>query len=274
MTTDEGSLPATDRRVVVDVRDEIAYVRLSRPEKLNGLDFAMLEELVAAARAVRADPSVRTAILLGEGSAFSSGLDFASVMRNPARVARAFVRWPWRATNLFQRVCWEWRTLPVPVIAVLHGHCYGGAMQLALAADFRYASPDCSLAILEAKWGLIPDMTGSVTLRELVGADVAKRLTMTGETFDSQYAEHVGLVTGVSDDPLAEAERLAAQLATRSPDSVAAAKRLLNSTRTVSARAALRVERSLQLGLLRGANSKIARAAAMAGKAAEFKPRR
>lgn len=273
MTTDELSND-TERRVTVDVRDETAYVRLSRPDKLNGLDFAMLEQLVDAARTVRADRTIRAVILLGDGAAFSSGLDFGSVMAKPSRVARAFIRWPWRATNLFQRVCWEWRTLPIPVIAVLHGHCYGGAMQLALAADFRYATPDCSLAILEAKWGLIPDMTGSVTLRELVGADTAKRLTMTGETFDGQYAQQVGLVTGVAEDPLATAERLVEQIATRSPDSVAAAKRLLNRTRTLSTRAALRAERSLQFGLLRGANSKIARAAAMAGKAAEFKPRR
>ncbi|UYM07531.1 crotonase/enoyl-CoA hydratase family protein [Solicola gregarius] len=262
------------RRVEVEVREQIAYVRLTRSDKLNGLDLAMLEQLVDAARTLRRDRSVRAAILLGDGPAFSSGLDFASVLKRPSRLALAFVRWPWRATNLFQRVCWEWRTLPIPVVAVLHGHCYGGAMQLALAADFRFATPDCSLAILEAKWGLIPDMTGSVTLRELVGADTAKRLVMTGETFDGTYAKQIGLVTEVAADPQEEAEKLIAQLAARSPDSVAAAKALLNRTRTAPVRAALRVERSLQLGLLRGANSKIARAAAMTGKQARFKPRR
>lgn len=272
--TDQPTDGATDERVAVEIRDQIAYVHLSRPDKLNGLDFAMLEQLVAAARTVRADKSLRTVILLGDGPSFSSGLDFASVMSKPSQVARAFVRPPWRPTNLFQRVCWEWRALPVPVIAVLHGHCYGGAMQLALAADFRYATPDCSLSIMEAKWGLIPDMTGSVTLRELVGADIAKRLTMTGETFDGRYAAQVGLVSGIADDPMAEAEGLAGQIATRSPDSVAAAKKLLNRTRTLPVRAALRAERSLQLGLLRGANSKIARTSAMKGTEAEFKPRR
>ena len=264
----------TGQRVTVDIHDQIAYVRLTRADKLTGLDFAMLEQLVAAARTVRADRAVRAVILLGDGSSFSSGLDFASVMSKPGQVARAFVRLPWRPTNLFQRVCWEWRTMPVPVLAVLHGHCYGGGMQIALAADFRFATPDCSLAIMEAKWGIIPDMTASVTLRELVGADVAKRLVMTGETFDGREAHRLGLVTEVADDPLAEAERLAAALATRSPDSVAAAKKLLNRTRTLPARAALRAERSLQLGLLRGANSKTARAAAMAGKTPQFKPRR
>jgi len=273
MTTDLNT-DATDERVTVDIRDHIAYVRLNRPDKLNGLDFPMLEQLVAAARTVRADRSLRAVILLGEGSSFSSGLDFASVMSEPRRVARAFIRLPWRSTNLFQRACWEWRTLPIPVLAVLHGHCYGGAFQIALAADFRFATPDCMLSIMEAKWGLIPDMTASVTLRELVGADVAKRLVMTGETFDGREAHRLGLASGVADDPLGEAERFVARLSTRSPDSVAAAKKLLNRTRTLPVRAALRAERSLQLGLLRGINSKIARDSAMADKTPEFRPRR
>ena len=262
------------RRVEVDVRDAVAYVHLTRPDKLNGLDLPMLEQLVAAARRLRSDRTLRAVILVGDGPAFSSGLDFASVLKKPSNVVRAFIRWPWRTTNLFQQVCWEWRTLPIPVVAVLHGHCYGGAMQLALAADFRFATPDCSLAILEARWGLIPDMTGSVTLRELIGADTAKRLVMTGEMFDGTYAGEIGLVTGVAADPLEAAEQLVAQIAERSPDSVAAAKSLINRTRSAPVRAALRAERSLQLGLLRGANSKIARAAAMKGKPAEYRPRR
>lgn len=262
------------RRVETEIRDQVAYVRLTRPDKLNGLDLPMLDQLVRAARDLSGDRSVRAAILLGDGPSFSAGLDFASVGRHPGRMARAFARPPWRPVNHFQRVAWEWRELPVPVLAVLHGHCYGGALQLALAADFRFATPDCELAVLEAKWGLVPDMTGTLTLRELVGADIAKRLTMTGETFDGRYAERIGLVTGVADDPLAEAEKLVAQLCVRSPDSVAASKALLNRTRSLGVRAALRTERAIQLRLLLGENSRIARAAAVAGKAAEYRPRR
>lgn len=262
------------RRVETEIRDHVAYVRLSRPDKLNGLDLPMLDQLVRAARELRGDRSLRAVILLGDGPAFSAGLDFASVGKHPVRLARAFVPPPWRSTNHFQRVSWSWRELAVPVLAVLHGHCYGGALQLALAADFRFATPDCELAVLEAKWGLVPDMTGSVTLRELVGADVAKRLTMTGETFDGTYAERIGLVTATADDPLAEAEQLVERLVTRSPDSVAASKALLNRTRSLGVRAALRTERAVQRQLLLGENSTIARAAALAGKAAEYRPRR
>ena len=121
----------------------------------------------------------------------------------------------------------------MPVIAVLHGHCFGGGMQLALAADFRFATPDCELSIMEAKWGLIPDMTGSVTLRELVPMDVAKRLTMTAEVFDGAKALEYGLVTGVSRRP-AQGRRGAGRPSciARSPDAVALTKRLLHTTWT------------------------------------------
>lgn len=262
------------RRVDVELRGHTAYVRLSRPDKLNGLDLPMLDQLIATAQRLHGDRSRRAVILLGDGPAFSAGLDFASVSKHPARLAQAFARLPWRPTNRIQQVAWAWRMLPIPVIAVLHGHCYGGALQLALAADFRYATPDCKLAVLEAKWGLIPDMTGTVTLRELVGADVAKRLTMTGETFDATYAERIGLVTATADDPLGEAEALVELLSTRSPDAVAAAKALLNRTRSLGVRAALHTERVIQLRLLLGRNSAIARKAGLSGKRPEFERRR
>ncbi|MGH3469079.1 MAG: enoyl-CoA hydratase-related protein, partial [Thermocrispum sp.] len=153
---------------------------------------------------------------------------------------------------------------------VLHGKCYGGGLQLALAADFRFSTPDCELSVLEAKWGLIPDMTGSVTLRELAGMDMAKRLTMTGEFFDGTRAAELGLVTGVSEDPLKDAEALAQEILTRSPDAVAYTKALFHRTRHLSPRAAFRIERRLQRRLLRGANHKIARTAGMAKKVPQY----
>jgi enoyl-CoA hydratase/carnithine racemase len=147
------------------------------------------------------------------------------------------------------------------VIAVLHGYCYGGGLQLALAADFRIATPDCELSIMEGKWGLIPDMTGSVTLRELLPMDVLKRLTMTAETFSGERAQELGLVTEVSAEPMKAADALAAELLTRSPDALAATKRLLHRTWTRSPRRAFWTETVLQARLLNGANHKILRAA-------------
>ena len=251
-------------RIALDIDAGVARVQLNRPDKYNGLDLPMLRALVDTAAVIARDADIRVVILSGAGNAFCAGLDFASVGRSPAAFARAGLKLPGQSTNLVQRACWVWRELPVPVIAVLHGHCFGGGMQLALAADFRFATPDCELSIMEGRWGLIPDMTGSVTLRELVPMDVAKRLTMTAEVFDGTQAADYGLVTEVADDPMKQAEALAADLLTRSPDAVALTKRLLHSTWHRSPRRAFWTETWLQLRLLRGANHRLARTANLA----------
>ena len=266
MTTSTGQ--PTDR-LLLDVRDDgggrIAYVTLNRAAKYNGLDLAMLQALASLPKRIAADPSIRAVILTGDGPAFCAGLDFAAVARTDRlTMARSFLKLPGRTTNLFQQACWAWRQLPVPVIAVLHGHCFGGGMQLALAADFRFATPDCELSIMEAKWGLIPDMTGTVTLRELVPMDVAKRLAMTAEIFDGARALDYGLLTGVSDEPLEEAEALVGQLLARSPDALAITKRVLHRTWTQTPRRAFWAETVHQARLMRGANHRIARAANLA----------
>ena len=252
-----------DERVRVEIRDQIAYATLARPDKYNGLDMPMMRALAATAKRLRADRDVRAVILSGDGPAFCAGLDFTAVAKDQRGFLLSGLKVP-GGLNLFQRACWNWRELPVPVIAVLHGHCYGGGMQLALAADFRIATPDCQLSIMEGKWGLIPDMTGSVTLRELLPMDVAKRLTMTAETFSGARALELGLVTEVADDPLKAAEALATELLARSPDALAATKTLLHRTWSRAPRWAFWTETVLQARLLAGANHKIARKAGMA----------
>lgn len=257
-------------RVSTEIRDSVAYVTLTRPDKLNGLDFEMFGALLDTAKKLKRNKDVRAVILSGEGKAFCAGLDFSSVGKEPVKFGLGFFRPPGRATNLYQEACWAWRELPMPVLVVTHGYCYGGGLQLALAADFRFSTPDCEFSVLEAKWGLVPDMTGTVTLRELVGMDVAKRLTMTAEFFDGNRAKELGLVTEVSDEPLKAAEALVEQIVTRSPDSTAAAKALFNRTRHLSPRAAFRIESRFQRKLLMGVNHKIARKAGMAKQIPEF----
>ena len=253
----------TQRRYVAhETTDGIARVRLTRPDKLNALTLQTLDELVATAHDLRRDRTLRAVVLSGEGPSFCAGLDFASAMRSPAGIVKAFVPRPWRGTNTFQEACWAWRRLPVPVIAAVEGHCYGGGLQLALAADFRVATPDSEWSVLEARWGLIPDMTGVRTLAELVGIDTAKRLTMTAEVLTGKEAADLGLVTELAADPVAAATDLARQVAGRSPDSVAAAKRLFNATWTASPRATFARERLEQLVLLATANTRAAREAA------------
>lgn len=263
-----------NERVRLEIKDQVAYVVMTRGDKLNALDGDMLEALVDTARAVGRDKSLRAVVLRGEGSAFCSGLDFASFAKQRMRMLRAFLKYGVKATNLFQEAAWCWRRLPVPVIAAIHGHCYGGGVQIALGADFRIITPDCSFSILEAKWGLVPDMTGTVTLRELLPIDQAKLLAMTGRMLNGVQARELNLVTSVSADPLAAAEELIAELKTRSPDAIAAAKRLFHETWTMSARRAFSKESRAQLGLLLGQNQKIATRANLKKEAPEFVPRR
>lgn len=260
-------------RVLLEVRDRVAYVTLNRADKYNGLDLPMLRRLVDVAGRIDADREVRAVIIAGAGPAFCAGLDFASVGKAPRAFALAGLKLPGRL-NLFQRACWAWRELPLPVIAVLHGHCFGGGMQLALAADFRFATPDCELSVMEGKWGLIPDMTGSVTLGELVPMDVAKRLTMTGEVVSGERAVELGLASEVHDEPFVAATRFLEEVATRSPDSVAATKRLFGRTWTLGDRRTFARERFEQAKLLATRNTTIAREAAMKRATPVFDPRR
>ncbi|GIE78167.1 enoyl-CoA hydratase/isomerase family protein [Actinoplanes philippinensis] len=252
----------------------IAHVRLARPEKLNALTLDTLTELVATARRLRRDRTLRAVVIAGDGPSFCSGLDIAGTMRQPRRIAAAFVPAPWRGTNLFQEACWAWRRVPVPVIAAVHGHCYGGGLQIALAADFRFATAGSKWSVLEGKWGIIPDMTGVRSLIEVVGLDVAKRLTMTAEQIDGAEAARLGLVSELHDDPVEAATAFAQRLATRSPDAVAAAKRLFDGAVTSSARRTFGRERREQLRLLLlRRNTKILQKAAMTKAVPEFRPR-
>lgn len=251
----------------------IAHVALARPDKLNALTLQTLRELAATARELRSDRALRAVVLTGEGDSFCAGLDFGTVLRSPTGIARAFTPVPWRGTNLFQEACWAWRRLPVPVIAAVHGHCYGGGLQLALAADFRVSTPDAQWSVMEGKWGLIPDMTGIRALAQLVGIDVAKRLTMTAEVLSGKEAEELGLTSQVADVPEDAAVELAHRLAERSPDAVAAAKRLFETTWSSGPRRTFARERAEQLRLLLAANTAQARKAAFAKAVPVFGPR-
>jgi len=259
--------------VTYTVADGIAQVRLNRPDKLNALTLDLLDELVGTARELSRDTSLRAVVLAGEGASFCAGLDFASVLKEQGKMWKAFVPRPWRGTNTFQEACWAWRRVPVPVIAAVEGHCLGGGVQIALGADFRFATPDSTWSVLEGKWGIIPDMSGIRSLAELVGIDTAKRLTMTAAMLTGQEAHDLGLVTEVAADPIAAATAFAQELSQRSPDALAAAKRLFNDTWTASPRKTFARERIEQLKLLRGANAKIAQKAVFKKEKPAYQPR-
>lgn len=261
-------------RVTLKVEAGIAFVTLNRPNKYNALDIAMFEALIKTAKKIRKDRTIRAVILAGEGKCFSAGLDISDIKRNPLLIGKLLIKPGVRYTNLVQEAAWCWRELPVPVIAILHGKCYGGGLQIALAADFRIAKPDTELSVLEIKWGLIPDMTGSVTLRELIPIDLAKELAMTGRLFSGEEAKAMGLVSYLSDDPLPDALALAQEISARSPDAVAATKTLFNRTWTADAKTALAIETKLQKKILGRWNQIAAASKNLMAKPLQYKKRR
>jgi enoyl-CoA hydratase/carnithine racemase len=223
-------------RVTVDIENGVADVRLVRTDKMNALDDAMFDALVETGEALKSEPGVRAVTLSGDGRAFCAGLDmgnFAKMAsgerRGGERPTEELVRGRTAAgANRAQQACYVWREIPVPVIAAVHGVAFGGGFQLALGADIRIVAPDARLAVLEIKWGLVPDMSGMVLMRGLVRDDVARELTWTGRIFSGEEALQMGLATSVSADPRSDALALAREIATKSPHAIRAGKRLLN----------------------------------------------
>jgi enoyl-CoA hydratase/carnithine racemase len=248
-------------RIKISVRDHIADVKLNRAEKLNALDQPMFEALVSAGRELARDRSLRAVVLSGEGRAFSAGLDFSSFMAMAGGDSAAGAagrsllgREPDEAANFAQSTAYVWIELPVPVIAAIHGVAYGGGLQIALGADIRLVAPDARLSVREIHWGLIPDMTGTQTLRHLVRQDVARELTYTGRIVSGTEAVELGLATQVSDTPYQAALELAREIAGKSPDAVRAAKQLLTAAPLVSVEEGLLLEEKLQRPLIGGRN--------------------
>jgi enoyl-CoA hydratase/carnithine racemase len=241
-------------RVSVQIEDHVADVRLSRPDKMNALDAAMFEALIETGRKLATEPQVRAVVLSGEGRAFCAGLDFTSFMgmagggerKGPGLLDRDGAS----PANHAQLAAWVWQELPMPVIAAVHGVAYGGGLQIALGADVRFVAPDAKLSVMEIKWGLVPDMSGTQTLRHLVRLDVAKELTFTGRIVSGTEAVALGLATHVSDTPREAALALAREIATKSPAAVRAGKQLLNASVMASVEEGLRLEATLQTSLI------------------------
>ncbi|MBW2493271.1 MAG: crotonase/enoyl-CoA hydratase family protein [Deltaproteobacteria bacterium] len=215
-------------RVSISIDSEgIADVRLNRPDKMNACDLEMIEALGTVGSALAKDRSLRAAVLSGEGQAFCAGLDVALFSRFESNLDSLLERDTESPANFVQRAAWAWTELPIPVIAAVHGVAFGAGFQIALAADMRCVTPDARLSAMEIKWGLIPDMTGAVSLPSLVGLDVAKELIFTGRIVSGAEARELGLATHVSDTPRNRAFELARDVARRSPDAIRAAKQLL-----------------------------------------------
>jgi len=232
-----------ENRVLIDIQDHVAHVRLNRPDKMNALDDAMFEAIVDAGEQLKANPDIRAVVLSGEGRAFCAGLDmgnFANMASGKPDDATAKSQTATDAggrlehrthglANRAQYTSWVWRELPVPVIAALHGVAFGGGCQISIGADMRYAAPGTKICIMEMRWGLVPDMGATPYLPHLLRDDVLRELTYTNRIIEADEAQALGLVTRVVINPIEAALQTAAEIASRNPEAVRAAKRILNN---------------------------------------------
>lgn len=241
----------------VEKNNGIATVFLNRPDKRNAMSFQLLKELVQVAKKIKSDRTIRCVIITGEANVFSAGIDLTD-LNNPQN--RAYAAWELikPGQSLFQKAFLIWQELPVPVIAAIEGYCFGAGMQLALAADIRIAHPNTQMSIMETRWGLVPDMGLTRSIKGIIGVDLAKELSLTARVFDGQYAKEIGLITHVDNAPMQKAQQLADEMLQRSPDALAAVKQVLDAMEHAPKKS-LRLEKIWQLKLLLGKNSQIAR---------------
>jgi len=260
-------------RVIIEIEDGVADVRLNRADKMNALDNAMFEGLVGAGERLMSEKGVRAVVLSGEGRAFCAGLDMgnfgrmaegprdassggSSAERSVAASDEGLGARSHGVANRAQYACWVWRELPVPVIAAVHGVAFGGGFQVALGADMRYVTPDARMAVMEIKWGLVPDMAGTQLMRHLAREDIVRELTYTGRIFSGEEAYTYGFATRVCSDPRAEALATAREIAGKSPDAIRAAKRILNDAVLTDPQTGLTQE-SVEQGRLIGSKNQV-----------------
>lgn len=260
-----------NERVSIELGDDgVAQVRLTRPDKMNALDPEMFERIIQAGHALHEMKRLRAVVLSGEGKSFCAGLDTSSFGREPSPDEPELTERTYGDSNKFQQVATQWRKIPVPVICAIHGVCFGGGMQIASGADIRVAAPDARMAIMELKWGLVPDMGGYTLWRGLVRDDILRELVYTNRQFSGDEALEYGLTTFVDSDPNARATAIATEIANRNPHAIRAAKRLHNKMADADNTTLLMEESLEQHAIMRTKNQIEAVMAGMAKRAPEF----
>mgnify|MGYP001293742697 CR=1 FL=1 len=258
-------------RVSIDLADNgVAQVRFTRGDKMNALDPAQFGAIIDAGNALREMAGLRVVVLSGEGRAFCAGLDLSNFTAAPDPDRKPITERTYGNANMWQEVAMTWRKCPVPVIAAVHGVCFGGGLQIASGADIRVIHPETRMAVMEMKWGLVPDMGGYALWRGLVRDDVLRELVYTNREFTGEEALRLGLTTFVADDPLAKANEIAATIAQRNPDAIRAAKRLSNRMHDERGEDMLMAESEEQAGVIRQPNQIEAVMAGMAKRTPEF----
>jgi enoyl-CoA hydratase len=236
--------------VLIEVRDNIAVLTLNRPDKLNALNYALIDALMARLDAIEGDTTVRAVILTGAGErAFSAGADiteFSSSVRLGAEVAlRDFVR---RGQAMTARL----EAFRKPVIAAINGIAFGGGCEITEAVHLAVASERASFAKPEIKLGMPPTFGGTQRLPRLAGRKRALELLLTGEPFSPVHALQIGLINRIvpPDDLLPAARELAARIIRHSPDAVRATLTAVTRGLNMSIGEGLLVEQEQFAGLV------------------------
>ena len=247
-----------DRVTITMLNDGIADVRMNRPDKMNALDPAQWTALAEAIDQLNATKGLRVVVLSGKGRAFCAGLDLASMAGErdlgTSSTGHSLSARTKGIANHMQYVAWGWRELPVPVIAAVHGVAFGAGSQIMAGADIRIIHPETRIAIMEMKWGLVPDVGGMPLWRTQVADDVLRELIYTNREFTGAQAKVMGFATHVSDDPLAHAMELAQVIANKNPHAIRGAKRLCNAMATASDAELLQAESDEQVKIIRKPN--------------------
>ncbi len=243
--------------VKISIENHVADVRFNRPEKYNALSFAMIDAMAGAINRLAKEPGVRAVVISGEGKSFCAGLDienFAAMQAGENKFPNLTDRYQNRISNIYQHIGYGWKELPVPVIAAIHGVALGGGFQIAMGADIRFSTPDAKFSIMEMRWGLIPDMSVTQTIRDVVSIDMAKELIFTGKTIKGEEAARLNLVTHVCEKPHEEAMALAGEIASKNPDAIRAAKKLINEVWHGDSGRGLMMESELMMTLMGSPN--------------------
>ena len=225
-----------DKRIHLEIENNVALITIARPEKLNALDYEMVLALERAAHLVDAMDNILCCIMKGEGEkSFCAGGDIEAWSKwSPENFGLAWVRHGHRAFDALAR-------LRVPLIAALNGHTLGGGLELAASADFRVAESHVKFGMPETGLGIIPGWSGTQRTVRRFGSQTVRRMALLGETFTAEAALQLGIVDRVvaKGESLTAAKQMASQLTVRGPLATAITKMLINAAEGEEAERAL-----------------------------------
>jgi enoyl-CoA hydratase len=236
--------------LLYETRGPLALITLNRPDKLNAISLAMVDELHAAIAAAAADPAVRVLAITGAGDkAFAAGSDLSEVAQRDLVKA---------LEPIVQGVAERLERCPKPSIAAINGVCFGGGLEVALGCDLRVAGRRARFATPEGKLGIIPGGGATQRLPRLIGRAWALDMLLMGEPVDAERALQIGLVTRLVDDDalLATVQRMAEHLAGFAPLVPRFMKAMVHAGMEGSLVAGLAMEKFAQAGLCETADKK------------------